>query len=320
MKTIRSWVVVIFLGAVGAALTVSVARQNNLLTACPLKGEAPVPVPEAPAGVRAEGRVVCYPGSQVEVGSEMAGLVSLLPIEENQAVEKGAPIAELRSDELRATLAEARARVTELEAERKLAEEEIQRQQQLLSGGATSRQEFDRASRDLEVASARCQSAAATVARIEATLVKTRIIAPIGGVVVRRYVQLGETIESNTRLARLADLSRLRVEAEVDEYDAGRVKVGQRVAITAEGYPGQSWSGGVEEVPGLVVDKSLEPRDPARPIDVRVLQVKIAFAAPTPLKLGQRVEVQIMEGAATAHAHGTAERTESEIVTRTLSF
>jgi hypothetical protein len=85
----------------------------------------------------------------------------------------------------------------------------------------------------------------------------------------------------------------VRIEAEVDEYDADLVKVGAPVKITAEGFPGQTWRGVVEEVPSVVVDKGLEPRDPSRPVDVRVLLVKIAFQEATPLKLGQRAEVEI---------------------------
>jgi RND family efflux transporter MFP subunit len=304
MKTKRSLAGISVLAIVGMGLVATLARQNILLTNRPPEVK---PAPEAARGqasVRAEGHVECYPDGVVEVGSEMAGLISVLPIEENQPVEKGAVIAELKSDELRASLAEARARVTELDAEQKLADAEMRREQGLLGSGAVSREDFDRASRDFDVAAARRHSAVATVTRIEALLAKTRILAPIGGVVVRRYVHAGETIDSNTRLARLADLGRTRIEAEVDEYDAGRVKLGQPVQITAEGYPGQEWIGVVEEVPGLVVDKTMEPRDPARPIDVRVLLVKIAFSEPTPLKLGQRVEVQVQTGGPTATAAG----------------
>jgi len=278
----------------GLLLLVAVIWQSDLLVArSRTPGALTEPKVAGPARVRAEGRVVCYPGSQVEVGSELAGLILRLPIEENRLVEKDAVIAELKADELRAALTEAQARVRELEAEAALAESDMKRQRELLTTGAVSRQEYERTSRDLAVTAARRASAEATVARLEATLAKTRILAPIKGVVLRRSVEPGETILANTRLATIADLSRTRVEAEVDEYDAGQVKPGQSVRITAEGFPGQAWCGQVEEVPDVVVDKALQPRDPTRPIDVRVLLVKIALSAPTPLKLGQRVEVEI---------------------------
>jgi len=91
----------------------------------------------------------------------------------------------------------------------------------------------------------------------------------------------------------VADLRRTRVEAEVDEYDAGRIALGQEVAISAEGFTGQSWPGKVEEIPDVVTSRRIKPQDPGRPSDTRVILVKIALSAPLPVKLGQRVEIEI---------------------------
>ncbi len=63
--------------------------------------------------------------------------------------------------------------------------------------------------------------------------------------------------------------------------------------IIAEGFPGASWKGTIEEIPDSVVSRRTRPEDPGRPIDARVLPVKIPFSEPTPLKLGQRIEVEI---------------------------
>lgn len=280
------------LGAVLTAITVwqiaLPAGHSATKPSPPESGER-----KGPVSIRAEGRVACYPGAQVEVGAELAGLLVELPVEENQLIEKGSLVAALNADELRASLAEAQARVAELDAEKKLAELDLDRDRGLFQTGAISRQALDRIGRDLAVIQARRASAAAAVARLEATLAKTRITAPLEGVVLRRRVARGETIEAGARLITLADLRRVRIEAEVDEYDAGAVQVGQSARITAEGFEGQCWKGVVEEVPRILMEKGLQPRDPARPIDVRVLLVKIAVLEPTPLKLGQRVEIQI---------------------------
>jgi multidrug resistance efflux pump len=133
------------------------------------------------------------------------------------------------------------------------------------------------------------------VKRLEATVTKSEVRAPIDGVILNRYAQAGEMADVGTRLVTIGDTNRVRVEAEVDEFDAGRVHVGQAVAITAEGYSGQSWRGTVEEIPDAVADKNLRPQDPGRPTDARVLRVKIRFQEPTPLKLGQRVELEIKQ-------------------------
>ncbi len=86
----------------------------------------------------------------------------------------------------------------------------------------------------------------------------------------------------------IADLSHLRVESEVDEFDVARIKPGAAVTIAAEGHD-KSWQGTVEEIPHAVVSRRLNPPDPSKPIDTRVLLVKIAFTEKAPLKLGQRV-------------------------------
>jgi hypothetical protein len=80
----------------------------------------------------------------------------------------------------------------------------------------------------------------------------------------------------------------------VDEFDAARVHLGATVRVAAEGYD-RPWRATIEEIPDTVVNRRLKPQDPSKPIDTRVLLVKVAFAEETPLKLGQRVEVRIEE-------------------------
>ena len=143
-------------------------------------------------------------------------------------------------------------------------------------------------------AEARRAAAVAEAGRYRALLDKTRIAAPIDGVITARHAHPGETVEVAARLVTIADLKRIRIEAEVNEYDTGNVAPGAEVRITAEGFPGRSWRGRVEEIPDSVVARRIRPEDPGRPIDARVLPVKIVFAEPTPLKLGQRVEVEIL--------------------------
>jgi len=116
---------------------------------------------------------------------------------------------------------------------------------------------------------------------------------PISGTVLLRHVQPGESVKEQAPIVTIADLNRMRIEAEVDEFDAGRVHLGAEVIVKAEGYDDQQWRGRVEEIPDSVAPRKLKPEDPARPTDTRVLLVKIVLEGKTPLKLGQRVEVEI---------------------------
>lgn len=284
-KSTALWVV----GGVGllGATAIQAARMGGTGT-----NPAPTP-PTASREVAAEGRVVAYPGFEVVVGSERAGRLERVLVEEGQAVARGALLAAFETDELRATLAEAQARIAEAEAEVRLADANRARKQRLIDEQIVSTHDFDQATRDLETARARLETNRATVVRIEAQLQKSRILAPIAGSVLLRHVDAGETLEAGARVVTLADLGRLRIEGEADEADAAALSLGSAVTIRSDGYPGQTWKGRVEEIPESATVRRLKPQDPSRPTDTRVLAVKVAFAEPTPLKLGTTVDLRI---------------------------
>jgi RND family efflux transporter MFP subunit len=236
---------------------------------------------------------VAYPGAEVTVGSEITGRIISLPVDEKTIVRRGQLLVALDDAETRASLTEARARIVEANAEVTATAADVERMENLAESHAISRQELDHARRDSDAAIARRDAAVATASQLEAHLAKTRILAPISGVVTARLVQPGEIVEANTRLVTVADLHRTRIEAEVDEYDAGKIALGAPVTVSAEGYGSKTWRGTVEEIPDGVVARRLKPEDPGKPTDTRVLMVKIALNEPTPFKLSQRVQVSI---------------------------
>ena len=242
--------------------------------------------------VRVEGRMAAYPGAQVVVGTDFAGTISRLLVNEKDVVHRGDVLAEIRADEERAQLAEAKARIAESSADLTFYEAEGDRLQRLWESKAVPRNQLDRAVRDRQAARARLQNAIATAHRIEAVLDKARIVAPIDGVILLREVEPGESVDKGTRLFTLADLSKVRIEAEVDEYDIGNLNIGAEAEVTAEGFS-KSWKGRIEEIPDSVGPRKLKPQDPGKPADTRVLLVKVALSEKTPLKLGQRVEVAL---------------------------
>ncbi len=255
-------------------------------------GDAPAVAP-APRRVAAEGRVITYPGAEVRVGSDRAGRIMSVRVVEGAAVRKGDVLAVLESDELAASVAAAAARLAEAEADTRLAELTRERRQALVAERIAARSDLDQAERDLDAARARRATAAAEVARLQAQLRKMRILSPIDGTVISRVVDPGETVEAGDPVATIADLRRLRVEGEADEADAGALALGAAVEISADGFPGQSWAGRIEEVADSVTLRALKPQDPGRPTDTRILAVKVALLQPTPLRLGTTVELRI---------------------------
>jgi HlyD family secretion protein len=291
----------LWLPASGLMLAAGVAVQSaGVPSWLPIKTGRPekatVETPPPPRVV-AEGRVVAYPGAEVVVGTEVSGLILSLPVQEKMAVRRGDPIAELRCDDLRASRAEAEARAEEAEADIRFYEREVRREATLIHRQAGTSQNLDAHRHALEASRARRAVALATRDRFDALIAKSRIVAPIDGVVIARHADPGEALDAGAPVVTIADLGRLRIEAEVDEYDTSLVALGQSVSITAEGYEAP-WAGSVEEVPDAVVNRRLRPEDPGRPIDTRVLPVKITLAPGTLLKLGQRVEVAIEVGTA----------------------
>ena len=287
------------LGMVGLGLlgaTMLQARGASTVkagaTATSATAERPVVAIDA-HGVAAEGRVVAYPGAEVKVGAEWAGRLVAVRVKEGDTVRRGDVLAEIESDELRAGHAEAQARVVEAEAEVRLAEANLKRRQALYEEKILAANDLDQANRDIDIARARRDTALATVARYEAQIRKTRILAPIAGTITERKVDAGQTLDANDAAFTIADLGRLRIEGEAHEADAAAVAIGAPVVITAEGFPGQAWKGRVEEIPDSVTLRRLKPQDPSRPTDTRILAVKVAFAEPTPLKLGTTVELRI---------------------------
>jgi HlyD family secretion protein len=276
---------------IGVLLVVVVVAQIRAARSETTPPAAAITSPVDTPQVVAEGRVAAYPGGEVTVGSEVPGRVARITVEEQQTVRKGDVIATINADDFQAALAEARSRVGELEADIRLFELESARARELFEAEVGSRQAWDKALRDVEAARARRTSALAEVSRLEAVLAKTRIVSPMDGVVIARHVDSGESIVEGEKVVTIANLSNLRVESEVDEFDVARIKPGAAVRIAAEGHD-RSWKGTVEEIPHAVVSRRLNPPDPSKPIDTRVLLVKIAFAEKAPLKLGQRVEVQ----------------------------
>jgi RND family efflux transporter MFP subunit len=283
--------------SIGLALAVATVLQARSAAVTSTAPRVAAAAGAAGHDVAAEGRVVTYPGAEVRVSAERGGRLVRLDAEEGDTVRRGQVLGEVESDELRAALTEARGRVSEAEAEVRLAELVRDRRRQLLAEQIVSIHDADEADRDLDRARARIVAAQAEAARYEAQLRKSRIVAPLSGIVTARHVDAGETVETGDAVVTVADLGRLRVDAEADEADAGSLAVGSAASITADGYPGQAWKGRVEEVADSVTLRKLKPQDPSRPTDTRILAVKVAFDGPSPLRLGTTVELKIRAAA-----------------------
>jgi HlyD family secretion protein len=136
-------------------------------------------------------------------------------------------------------------------------------------------------------------AARADVTLAETVLDKTRIRAPIAGTVLQINAKLGELVAPSVEfpLAVMGDMSIVRVRAEVDEPDVGKIKKDQRVFVKNTAHANKEFDGKVVEIaPSLAVPR-MGSRGTRRTTDVEVMEVVIDLEGSVPLLPGMRVDV-----------------------------
>jgi membrane fusion protein (multidrug efflux system) len=158
---------------------------------------------------------------EVELRSEVAGKVIHLPFREGARVKRGDLLLKINDADLRAQLLRARSRMN-------LATQREDRQKKLREINGVSADQYDEAVNELTASSAE-------VALLEAQVQKTEIRAPFDGIIGLRLVSEGSYISSTTLIARLQDMSFVKVDFSVPEKYAPQVRVGMEIAFTVEG-------------------------------------------------------------------------------------
>ena len=206
------------------------------------------------------------PLTQVDIGSEMSGVVREVLVDENDLVKKGQVLATLdpvrlsaERDRSAALLASAEAKLREAEVTRSETEKQRNRLATLRARGVSTTQEmeaadaaFARADAMLSVSQADADATRASLAIIQTDLTKMQIISPIDGIVLTRAVEPGQTVAASLQapvLFKIAqDLRRIQLEASVDEADIGAVKLGQSATFTVDAYRAQKFPAKIERL------------------------------------------------------------------------
>lgn len=163
---------------------------------------------------------VVEPNRVVRVAAEVSGRIERLPIEEGAACKEGDVLVELNTDLLKADRDSAAAMEKNSTAR-------YNRIYNLNKEGAATPRELDQAESEMATGKAALQAA-------EARLVRSKIIAPIAGVLNKQPVEKGEYVQPGTCVAEIVDLATAKVVANVPERDIQFLQLGQQVAITAE--------------------------------------------------------------------------------------
>jgi HlyD family secretion protein len=285
---------------------------------------------------------------EITIGVEVPGRVVALLADEGDEVNAGQLLAVLDNRDYQAAVASARARlasarsdldrtrngsrveekheagasVAQAEAVLRQAELDAARRQRLADEGIISREDRDRADRDVDVARARLAEltarralvnagpriedhaaaeaavalAEATLREAEARLSKTEIRAPIAGVVLRRDSRIGETVSPDvpgTKLFVVADVSRLRVRVDVDETDVGRLAPGAPAYVTAATFGPKRFTGRVVRIGQSLGRKNVYTEEPRERVDTKILETLVELDPGMRLPVGLRVDATI---------------------------
>jgi HlyD family secretion protein len=248
------------------ALGVSVAAyyRMNGTAADPQVNTAAVTRGDIRPNVQATGTLQAV--STVEVGSQVSGRISELHADFNWVVRKGQVVARLDPSLFQAEVEQARATLVRLEAEENRARVQQQdaatkltRAKDLAAANLIARQDLDTAQSTYDAAVAAVKSAHANVVQAGAALNQaqvnlqhTVIEAPTDGVVISRNVEVGQTVAATMQAPTLfiiaGDLSKMQVNASVDEADIGAIRPGQAVRFTVDAYPDRRFRGSVTQV------------------------------------------------------------------------
>lgn len=171
---------------------------------------------------------------------------------------------------------------------------------------------------DLDVAEARVALAESTVRQDRAMLEKTRLRAPINGIVLHVLAEPGELVGPNDDrdLFTLVNRERTRVRAYVEELDALGVEPGQAAYVTADGKAGQKYEGVVCSCSPYVRPKTVRHQKPGELTDVRVREVIIELADGADLVIGLPVDAFILPDSLSGNSAGDVAQAPQKIVSQ----
>lgn len=188
----------------------------------------------------------------VQVGTQVSGTIAKLYADFNSIVKKGQVVALIDPTFLEASVKDAQANLQRAKAQANESKRAFNRAKTLLGKGLTSQADYDAAITAYESNSAAQKQAQAQLDRAEINLRYATIKAPIDGVVISRAVDVGQTVAASlsapTIFTIANDLTKMQVQANVDEADIGKVQVGQEVKFTVDAYAEQPFQGVVSQI------------------------------------------------------------------------
>ena len=185
------------------------------------------------------------PVALINVGSQVSGTVVELRADFNDHVKKGQVLLKLDPTIFNAQIRQGDASLASALASQRLAQANFERNTRLVGQNYVSALVLDQSRREIDVADANVKLARAQLARSQADLDNSVIRAPIDGVVIKRTIDLGQTVAasfSTPNLFQIAqDLTKMQIDTAVSEADVGSLKPGLAARFVVDAYPNKEF-------------------------------------------------------------------------------
>ena len=248
-KLLKIFIILVILGAIAYGVKTFFFSANAENAAGPLVSTKVVQTTISTT-ISATGTL--EPVDQVEVGTQVSGDIAKINVDFNSKVKKGQVIAELDKSKLKATLTQAEIAFRSAETDYKYKESTYNRVKKLSESNSASAVELETAEYNMNSAKLSVERSQNEVNQARLNLSYATIKSPIDGVVLKRAVEVGQTVAASMSTPTLfviaKDLSQMKVMAAVDEADIGQVKQGQRVTFTVDAFQNDTFNGIVQEV------------------------------------------------------------------------
>lgn len=192
------------------------------------------------------------PVLNVQVGSQISGMVQKLFADFNSQVKAGQVIALIDPATYLANVHQAEGELASAKAALELAQINARRAKELRASSLVSASDFDKTTADLHQAEAAVIIREAVLEKTKVDLARCTIVAPVDGIIISRNVDVGQTVAASlsapTIFVIANDLTKMQIDANVAEADVGGVEAGQEVDFTVDAYPTRSFRGKVVQV------------------------------------------------------------------------
>jgi HlyD family secretion protein len=243
---------------------------GGLLAGCGAKKEVAavvgtVAVDRRTIVVDAQATGAVEPINVIEVKSKASGQITSMPVETGSQVKAGDLLVQIDTRDVKNQYDQAAADLRSARAGLEVAQSQKTRSDELYKTRIITTQEFEAAQLGLTQAQGAIVRATTNVDLAKQRLEDATVVAPVNGTIIDKPVSLGQVIASatgsvsgGTTLLKMADLSKVRVRALVNETDIGNVRPGQSTRVTVDAYPERPFQGVVEKIePQAVVQQSV---------------------------------------------------------------